>query len=293
MLDYKNPNYIQNKTPVNPEFDQILGAVVNEEYSALIYVTLEKLEKFHRGGFYSRKGIYSVKIRDEEGGSGVYAHKEISLPISLREKILTKINPFGSREKSKTDIHQQALVDAQKTLEKFSWLKKFKIPTFDEVFIYKGIAIIATLLQDEDKIILANNDTGRDVPIKTGYGQQIKRSNYIKKLKINNFEELIEDIFTKLELATSQGVFFGVDTLWFQVPRVVNPKGVNVRWFVGDVHMVECVEMPTMYVRYRFINDIKYFIEKFVRPDKKGEYLKIFNRHLEKFRRQIGKYRQC
>jgi hypothetical protein len=290
MLDYKNLDYIKNSEPVKPEFNQILGAPVNEKYSALIYAELEELEKFHRGGFYSGKGIYSVKIRDEEGGSHVYAHKEIYPSNSLGQEILIKINPFGLGEKSKRDIHQQALVKAQETLKKFTLLKEFKIPTFDEIFIYKGTTIIATLLQDEDKIILANNDTGRDVPIKTGYGQRVKRRNYIRKLKINNFEGLIDSIFIKLERATSQGMFFGIDTLWFQVPRVVNPEGVGAKWFVGDVDMIEYVEMPTTRIRYRFIEDIEYFIKKFVHPDKKEECLQIFYRHLEKFRQEIRKY---
>ncbi len=270
MKDYKKPEYTENQKPVDEKYNNILGTPVNERYSALIYAKIKELEKIHQGGHFSI-GVFTIEVEGEDGKRNIYVVKKVRIPESSIEYI-----------------------------ETFKVVKESGLPTFGEAFVLSGdypgrrsedtrkgkVYFVSTLLNSEDRVILATNIANRNFPL------NIDSKNYEEifknKLRIKNFQELIQKIIFKLvEAYNKYGIYMEQDSIFFSVPVNHKQEEVEIEWLIGDFDWVYynikkrfpyktiCKEMDYFYVTMRK------FIETYCALDKANEYKQILDKEID------------
>jgi hypothetical protein len=280
MEDYRTEAYMKNTKPVSSEYDKILGAPINEEYSALIYSKIKEIEKVHKGGFYSQKGIYSLEITTENGSTESFAKKEIVKPNEIKQMLLFLFplrilsNHLNEQDQSVTEEFTAKLI------EKYRILKSVDAPTFKDVFIYKGQSIITTLIHSKNEIIAANNCFGMGLPICGIDRKKINVKQYKNSLQIKNFNEFVQGIFKKIKELNSKGCSLGADSLFFTMPRNIteNKRIIDGEWFIGDPDNFYYTPGATTALDNGFVQDIIKFVKYFVQKEHQQEYLGTIKR---------------
>ncbi len=286
MLGYRTEKYKNNDQPVNEIYSEILGTPVNNKWSALVYAKIEQLEKIHKGGFYSKNGLYKISLETEDGDRQFFVKKEIIIqnPNSFTSWLCKLVDPYNN-------FNQEVRCVAQTTIENYYSVKNAGLPTFDEVFICKSRYVISTLATPPSGIVLALNYK-HNLPLKDGQGNKIKPGEYYGRLKIKNFESLTKDMFEKILKANSKkGVILKDDCFFFildDVQQLQDTEGVVLKWLVGDFDNVGISQkdqiLPSLYIKQELKKFIRQYVHKFYRQ----KYFDI----VDKVRESINKSKE-
>jgi len=128
-------------------------------------------------------------------------------------------------------------------------------------------------------VIIANNINKDHLPLVNEKGEDIFPNKIKNKLIIENFVTLLESIFQAMDRASRQGVFYGLDSLFFLIPIKNLQKRVKIEWFIGDVDNMFFNTNNNFFKKFlkdnSFVNDLYYFVETFVSEDYSQEYINI------------------
>ncbi len=279
---------------IGSKYNTVLGLPHNEKYSKIFYAQLEKMRKLHKGGFNSRKGIYVFDMEIEGQTKQTFVQKEKSTYVDLiTEKTLVFVRFLGKKNKEseiRTDLEKIRMDSVLHDIKMINLLHKANIPTLEQAFIYKNCCLITSLAHNKDEFIVASNSKAGfksseiGLPLITVAGHKQLVNQYKKSLEINNFEDLLKDIFEKLVFNISEHwLQVGFDSIFFRMPLNVNSnKQIDIKWLVGDMDNVTHVPYLKPRLKHSFVNDLKKMVKYFVKSDLQAEYLWQINQYVRR-----------
>ncbi len=279
---------------IGSKYNTVLGLPHNEKYSKIFYAQLEKMRKLHKGGFNSRKGIYVFDMEIEGQTKQTFVQKEKSTYADLiTEKTLVFVRFLGKKNKEseiRTDLEKIRMDSVLHDIKMINLLHKANIPTLEQAFIYKNCCLITSLAHNKDEFIVASNSKAGfksseiGLPLITVAGHKQLVNQYKKSLEINNFEDLLKDIFEKLVFNISEHwLQVGFDSIFFRMPLNVNSnKQIDIKWLVGDMDNVTHVPYLKPRLKHSFVNDLKKMVKYFVKSDLQAEYLWQINQYVRR-----------
>ena len=294
--------------PVESKYNTIFGLPNNKcevgfegEYSELIYAQLGKMEKLHKGGFYSRDGVYVFDMTAENQSAKTFVLKEtLTHADVLAQKLLVVVKIIRGKDREKgvvSDLKEKQMESVLHDIKVINLLRKANIPTLEQAFIYKGRYLITSIAHSENEFIAASNSklggmsSKIDLPLISIDGNKQFVNKYKQSLIINNFEEVLEDIFKRLVLDSSEHwLQVGFDSLFFRIPLETNSqKKVDIKWLVGDIGNVAHIPYLKPNLKNSFVGDLEKFVKYFARKDLQEEYLARIDKCV---RKTTNKYNQ-